>query len=73
MYEKKIKKMYRIFDKLYEFKVIAELLEDGKDGVKEVYVVIFTEDDAFEIPCELASIFNTYEEALADLNDYNGI
>ncbi|MFE4029210.1 hypothetical protein ACFX4N_23935 [Priestia sp. YIM B13551] len=71
MYEKKIKKMYRIFDTLYEFRVIAELLEDGKDAVKEVYAVIFTEDDAFEVSCELASIFDTYEKAVADLNDYN--
>ena len=61
---------YRIFDHLYTNKAEAVALEDGKDVAKHVTMIVHMDDVASIIPCELGEVFNTLEDAEAELLEY---
>lgn len=70
--ERMIKKMYVIFDYLYEDKEYAESLEDGKEVAKKVYCFISVEDkDEKELDTQWAEIYDTRDEAEEVLKEWN--
>lgn len=66
-------KMFLIHNVLFVNESQAQLLEDGKDTVKERYVLIHKEDypangelSAYDVLC----LYPTYEEVEAEMNAY---
>ncbi|MCY8478074.1 hypothetical protein [Bacillus atrophaeus] len=66
-----IRKMYLIHDWLYSHRSTAEKYNDGKDSIKESYIIVTNENDAVaeEIPAEEYMIYSSLQDVIPELRE----
>ncbi|MCV4329350.1 MULTISPECIES: hypothetical protein [Bacillus amyloliquefaciens group] len=66
-----IRKMSLVHDYLYNNREVAERSNDGKDQVRDRYIIVTTEEDLFaeEIPAEEHYLYSDFNEVVSELRN----